>query len=394
MRRILIVQEYVPHYRVSFFEKLREALLEENLELRVAHGNQPESEAYGYLNTRGGLAFGSRTRSFRLLGGRLLVQLALKEVMRTDLVIVEQANRHLLNYLLLLLSRLRLKKVAFWGHGWNRQRRSSHSASERVKAWLVRYPDWWFAYTRSAAEFLQARGVEAKIITVVQNSVDVAVFQNELAEVGDEELSRLRSELGIGFGAVIGLYCGRLYQGKKLRFLMRAALKIRHHIPDFHLILIGEGPFRAQAVAFARREEWIHYVGAKLGKEKAQFFKLAQVFLNPGTIGLPIIDAFAGGLPVITTDLPIHGPEIDYFENGRNGVMCRPKLVDYAGAVVEVLTDRALYARLSAGAKASCQELSLAAMVTEFQGRHSAVPKYGNRISLGRHCRWSPLAAD
>jgi glycosyltransferase involved in cell wall biosynthesis len=367
VKKVLIIETFIPHYRVPFFEGLHDALRREKVGLRVAYGRQSRIDGYGYYGAQGHLPFGVKTRNYWLYNARVLLQPVLWEIIRADLVIVEQANKHLVNYLLLVLSRLGIKKVAFWGHGWNRQRRNPNSLSERVKARLVRFPDWWFAYTYGTARYLKSKGVHARVITVVQNSVDVTRFRNQLSEITDLDLGRARSDLGIQPESKVGLFCGRLHRDKKLAFLLDASRGIKARVPHFHLIIIGDGPEKRVAEAFAEGEDWVHHVGARLGREKALYFRLAQVALYPGVMGLGILDAFACGLPVITTDIPGHGPEIDFLENGSNGVMCRPVLADYADAVVRVLSDRSLSCRLSAGALESAGRYSLEAMVENFK---------------------------
>ena len=136
---------------------------------------------------------------------------------------------------------------------------------------------------------------------------------------------------------------------------------------DFQLIIIGDGPERMVVESFAARVDWVRYVGARVGREKAAYFRLAYVALNPGLIGLGILDAFACGLPVITTEIDIHSPEIEYLEDGENGVSCRPDLSVYADTVADVLTNRSLHARLSAGALASADQYSVETMVQNFR---------------------------
>jgi glycosyltransferase involved in cell wall biosynthesis len=368
VKNVLLIQAFIPHYRVSFFERLHEALRQENIDLRVAYGRPSRIDRTGYDSVSCNLPFGVRARSFWLFNARVLLQPVLREIARADLVIVEQANKHLVNHLLLMLSCLGIKKVAFWGHGWNRQRRNPNGLSEKVKAQLVRFPDWWFAYTDSTARYLKSKGVRAHVITTVQNSVDVRSFQNQLSEITDQDIGKARSDLGMQPGSTAGLFCGRLYRDKHLRFLMHASREIRARIPDFHLIIIGDGPDKKTVEMLAEGMGWVHAVGARRGREKALYFRLAQVFLNPGLVGLAILDAFACGLPVVTTDISIHSPEIDYLENGRNGVMCPPALSDYADAVAGVLADRSLYDRLRAGALASADRYSLDTMVENFTG--------------------------
>ena len=38
-------------------------------------------------------------------------------------------------------------------------------------------------------------------------------------------------------------------------------------------------------------------------------------------VGLGILDSFALGIPMVTTDCKIHSPEIAYLKSGRNGLM-------------------------------------------------------------------------
>jgi L-malate glycosyltransferase len=364
--KVLIIQAFIPHYRVPFFERLGEGLRRENVSLRVAYGERPGIDGQGSDGSPRDLHYGVRKRNCWLFGARVLLQPVLGEIARADLVIVEQANKHLVNYLLLALSGLGLKKVAFWGLGWNRLRRRPNSLSEKVKELLVTLPDWWFAYTKGTACYLVSKGVPARVITTVQNSVDVAHFQDLLSEIGEGEVGRAGSDLGIPPGSIVGLFCGRLHRDKGIGFLLRASREIKARLSPFHLLIIGEGPEKTAVETFAEAESWVHYVGARRGREKALFFRLAHALLNPGNMGLVILDAFACGLPVITTDIPVHGPEIDFLENGANGVMCRPVPSDYVDAVVGVLADRSLSSRLGAGARASAGRYSLEAMVDNF----------------------------
>ena len=41
----------------------------------------------------------------------------------------------------------------------------------------------------------------------------------------------------------------------------------------------------------------------KKGREKAAWFKLASVVLNPGLVGLHILDSFWAGVPMVTITL-------------------------------------------------------------------------------------------
>ena len=114
--------------------------------------------------------------------------------------------------------------------------------------------------------------------------------------------------------------------------------------------------------------DWAHCVGARSGPEKAAFFRRANVILNPGLVGLHVLDAFCAGLPMFTTASARHGPEIEYLEHGRNGFVVADDAAVYAEAVVAVLRDPGRYAAVAAAARASAREYTLDNMVRNFAG--------------------------
>jgi glycosyltransferase involved in cell wall biosynthesis len=110
----------------------------------------------------------------------------------------------------------------------------------------------------------------------------------------------------------------------------------------------------------------VHAAGARFGRDKALLLRLAQLWLNPGLVGLGILDAFCAGLPLLTTDLPLHSPEIDYLEAGRNGLMVSPDGTAFAAAIDGLLDEPLRLTLLQAGAVASSQRYSIEAMADNF----------------------------
>jgi glycosyltransferase involved in cell wall biosynthesis len=362
MLRVVVVHSSIKHYREPFFDALHESLCRHGIELRIVFGQPTAREG-----TKGDTFAFERpwaipVKNSWFFNERLLYQPVLREAKSADLVIVEQANKHLANYLLLLLRRRTGAKIAFWGHGRNRQV-SSKSLPERFKNLLLRAPDWWFAYTQGVADFLIRRGMEAERITTVQNSIDTAAFRKELMSVSDEVLAGLRERHGLRSSALVGLYCGSLYPDKQIGFLLEAARRVRIGAANFHLVVIGGGPQASLVEAAAAQEGWIHFVGPRFGAEKAAWFCLADFFLNPGMVGLSILDSFCAGLPMLTTDYPGHSPEIDYLEPGGNGLCSIFEPQAYAAAVTRLINDPILLARLRKGALESSGKYTMAAMV-------------------------------
>jgi glycosyltransferase involved in cell wall biosynthesis len=357
-KRVLIVQTMMKQYRVPFFDDLYKSLQQEGIELRVAYGNPPASEEKRQDNVELREPCGRKIRNRWLMGERLLLQSIFGEVRWSDLVIVEQASKNLMNYLLLLLSAIGLKKVAYWGHGSDRKGVQG-SISERWKRRLINRVDWWFAYTPGTARYLLGCGVPKEIITTVFNSIDTKTFKEALETVTPSTLRDARKALGMDESRKIGLYCGALYREKHIGFLLKAA--------EFELMIIGGGSDEEDVMEAAQVHPWVHYLGPRFGHEKAMYFRMADVFLNPGLVGLAILDCFTAGLPLITTDVPVHAPEIDYLKDGANGLMIPHDPERYTEEVVRILRDEARLARMRGNALESGKRYSIETMVEYYK---------------------------
>jgi glycosyltransferase involved in cell wall biosynthesis len=360
-RRVVIVQRRLTHYRIPLFTALREQLAERGimLELLVGRGTPAEEKKHDV----GELAWAQSIPTHYLAGGRLCWQSVRRHLAGADLVIVTQENKLIQNHLLLLAPRR--FKLAFWGHGANLQSDNPNGLKERFKRWTTNRVDWWFAYTQMSADLVTAAGFPGNRITVLNNAVDTSELYRQRQSVTPEETQGLRESLGFGAGPV-GVFVGSLYIDKRLDFLFAAAAAIRRELPDFHLLILGEGQERDKVQAWCAAYPWARWVGARFGREKAAYVSVAQVMLNPGLVGLGILDAFVCGVPMLTTDCRIHSPEIAYLENGINGVMTPDDLNAYVEASVHLLRDAEALEALRAGCVASAQEYTVENMARRF----------------------------
>jgi len=106
------------------------------------------------------------------------------------------------------------------------------------------------------------------------------------------------------------------------------------------------------AAEAAQAEPWIHYLGSKNDHDKVPFWAMAKLLLMPGLVGLVVVDSFALGVPLVTTDFPFHSPEIDYLKDGENGciVNCGEDVRAYAEAVVSLLQNPTRLGAMKEGA--------------------------------------------
>jgi glycosyltransferase involved in cell wall biosynthesis len=361
----LIIQAEMKHYRIPFFTRLHAALRQDGIELTVAYSNSHPSHALRKDSADLPAPVGYRVAG-RWWLGRFLYQHLWREIFAADLLIIGPELKYLINPILLLLRSLGLKRVAYWGLGPNRHPNRSPLA-EWAKQHFFTQIDWWFAYTASVAEYLRGRGMPAEKITNVQNATDSATLVRLIESISQGQANEAKERLTGSQSARIGLYCGLIGEIKAIPLLLETARLVKHRCPEFHLVLIGNGPERPSLESAIRDEPWIHYLGSQYGRESALYYKIADVFLMAGSAGLAIVDSFAAGLPFLTTDLPSHPPEISYVRDGENGRLAPPNAAAFAEAILEVFTSPGLIERLRAGARRSGAQYTMEAMVENFR---------------------------
>ena len=159
-----------------------------------------------------------------------------------------------------------------------------------------------------------------------------------------------------------------MYRDKRLAFLLEACGLIRQWVPDFEMIFIGAGVDAGLVTQAAMRHSWIKYIGPKFDREKVPYFMLSKLLLMPGVVGLGVVDAFALAVPLVTTAVAGHGPEIGYLDDGTNGVVVQQahNPAAYAGTVRELLRDEERRQLLVAGCRAAADIYTVENMVERF----------------------------
>lgn len=348
------------HYRVPFFEALRADMRAAGLQLQLAYGSPTDDEST--KRDSGDLDWATRLHTRYALQGKLCWQPFGHLAAHCALTVITAENKLICN--LLEQFGAAHRRVVLWGHGANLQG-DPDSLRERFKSRIALRADWWLAYTDMSRDLVQALGFPMDRITVLNNAVDTTELVAQFAAVTPESQESLRAELSLEQGPV-AVYVGSMYAEKRIEFLLDAARELRERLPGFSLLVIGGGPQQGLIEAAAVKAPWIKVLGIRKGANKALAASLADVMLNPGLVGLNILDSFAGGLPMLTTDCKLHSPEISYLDSGRNGLMTANTLNDYVQAAVALLSDRARLQAMRAACMDDARRFTIAAMSRRF----------------------------
>lgn len=358
--RVVVVQRRLTHYRVAFFESLRSQLRSRDLELVLAYGEGTAEETK--KKDGADIAWAHKLATRYVAGDRICYQPLGNLCRGVGMLVVTLENKLVCN-LWHQLSDTQYK-VGLWGHGANLQG-DAKSLRERFKRRVARRADWWFGYTQMSRPLIAATGFPDERVTVLNNSADTRQMRAQFEAVDADSVVRWRRSHGIE-GEHVGIFLGSLYEQKRIDFLLKAACDVRALVPDFELVVVGAGPQRTLVETFCQANRWAHYVGVLTGLEKVTALAAATVMLNPGLVGLGILDSFVCEVPMLTTDCGIHSPEIAYLQSGVNGVMTANALPDYVQAVVALLSNPDERARLAAGCRVSAAEYTVENMARNF----------------------------
>lgn len=364
MKRVCYLYPPAYHYRSPFNERLRELLSQDHIEYTVIYSDLGLKNRFKDDTVE--IPWGIKVPITRLPWG-LEYQHALRHLSSFDLIIIQQENKLLLNYVIFILSVLKIKKVAFFGHGKNFQSRNPDGLGERFKRFWATKVDWWFGYTEETRRHVEALGFKSENITVFNNAVDTGRVRDQIRNISFERLKERRLELNIDSDN-IGVFVGSLYPDRRVEFLVEAADIVRSIMPDFTLILAGGGSDLKLIDKLAASRPWIKVLGPRFDADKIELMMLGKLFLMPGLVGLAIVDAGAAGLPTITTAFPYHSPEIAYIENGQNGIIVKDweDTQAYAEAIIDLLRDNTRRMAMSASARAMADRISIETMADRF----------------------------
>jgi L-malate glycosyltransferase len=373
-KKVIIYQYRLLHYRTELFDKLKVRCKKDNIELVLIHGQATNFESLkkdeGFLPW----AIPVKNKYFRLKSRDILWQPVTKNILNADLVIFMQENRLISNYFIQFLSLFLKYKTAYWGHGYNFQSSNPNGLREKWKRFLVKSVDWWFAYTEMTSNYVLESSFPLSKITCLNNSIDTDHFKKQIESIQTSDLDELREQLGIQNNAQTALFCGSLYRQKRIDIIIESALLIKKRVPNFHLIVIGDGPLKPELVELAKEHTWIHVVGVKNGIEKAKYFKLASIMFNPGLVGLHIVDAFCASLVMVTLKDSAHSPEIAYLEDKKNGLIVDGGSPEYAEAIINLYNNPQLLDSMRINAKQASNTYTLDNMVENFaQGIKRAI---------------------
>jgi glycosyltransferase involved in cell wall biosynthesis len=348
MRKVSIIQREIPHYRIRFFEELYAQGSLEDFDIRVYTGSPPaggiSTTAFPYqvLPVR---HFGKKKSSSYWMS-------ALEQAIAGSDIVVAPQELQCLTVPYLWAKRRRIcKSWIWWGHGYNFQASVHPSAQtkvkEAIKRIMTRRADGLITYTAGGADYWRKQGLSRDRVSPYYNTIDVEGLRKVGSEISEQQRIEMIRTLGLE-GKHVLLFSGRLYAEKKVDFLLRAFSFLKRTNPDVGLLILGDGDERQRLESLRNKLalEDVHFLGECIDvKESSLYFQIAELLVMPSLVGLAIVQGFAFGLPLFSTDCPGHGPEFEYLTTSNGQVTAFDERC-YANSISESLKSRSDHVRM------------------------------------------------
>ncbi len=252
-----------------------------------------------------------------------------------------------------------------WVVWFERPRPASRQQASWSPRWLMSRPVRWVrtfiqqAVLRSthrvigigtaAREAYASQGVPEQSLDVLPYCCDI----DRYAAVDATHVAAVRERYGFG-GRTVFLFSGQMNERKGVDVAIAAFEKAVSDRPDVALLLLGNGPCRAEYEASVPSplRDRVHFAGHVPQQELPAIFAAANVFVFPSRHdgwGVVINEACAARLPIITTHQT--GAARDLVEHGKSGfVLERDDVEGFATAMTHLIEhpeDRAAFGERS-----------------------------------------------
>lgn len=300
----------IPHYRDEFFYHLRKDV--EQMDI-YTYENERKSEKSGFN-------IGQDSKHVANIEYHGLLLYAPWKLLSSkyDTLVLMLHQGHITTWLLLMTKWMHRKKIVVWGQGISVKRYlKEEKKPSRWLKWQIALADGAWIYMEKEADIWRKQFPQ-KPIAALNNSV------SNIKEMLDYNSSRQVDTLKKKYNIteeVVFIFCARFGSPFRRVDLMELLMQ-RLDKKKYGFIIIGDGKGKPDFTKYLN----VHDFGAVYDDNvKRELFTMADAYLQPGWIGLSVVEAMAYRLPVCTFrrkgDEIRHGVEYGILKDGVNAML-------------------------------------------------------------------------
>jgi|GEM_PF-187508 len=201
--------------------------------------------------------------------------------------------------------------------------------------WVNKWVDKVIAVSQAVQKMAIDEGVPEDKVELLYSGVDLSRFETKV------DTATKRKEIGVPVDAKLIVCVGNFNPIKGHEYLIEAMAVVIKHVPNAHLILIGDGQLREShktQVTSHRLEKNVHFLGKR--SDVPEILQCVDVCVLPSLsegLSNALLEYMAAGKPVIATNV---GGNPEVLLDGENGVLVESKDADaLAREIVYLIAD-------------------------------------------------------
>lgn len=284
-KHIALLQPEIPHYREEFFK-----IIKENINTDIYIFNSPEkSKEQGFKINDKEVKYIPN----KIIKGLLFYNPFILLNPQYDTLVLMLHFAHITTWILLLTKFFHKKKIILWGQGISIKR---YLKEEKRPDWKLKLQislsDGVWLYMEKEKIMWQKIFPQKKIVALNNTLTGV---ENMLRYTSPISKENLKSKYNIK-EYIIFIFCARFESNYRRTDLLLETIK-RLNKEKYGFIIIGAGKNKPDFTPFTN----VHDFGAIYDTNiKRELFSIADIYFQPGWVGLSIVEAMAYGKPIFT----------------------------------------------------------------------------------------------
>lgn len=310
LKNVALLNPLVPHYREEFFKQLATHI---DLDIYIYEGGSE------YANFNVSDLQVKKIKSFGFFGNRFIfyniIPLMAKKY---DTLVLMLHFGHISSWFLLLTQIFHRKKVILWGQGISIKRYLQEQKKPNLLfRWMIGLSHGVWLYTEE--EQKQWKKIfPTKSIVALNNTIS-GVEEVLATNYTEDERSALKEKHGIQQDICL-IYCARFDNPYRRFDLLTQAIELLD-AKKYGFIIVGEGTHKPNFQSYPN----VYDYGKVYEKHlKDELFSMADLYYQPGWIGLSVVEAMAYGKPILTfrrSDQVLQCVEYSYIKDRQNGIL-------------------------------------------------------------------------
>ena len=333
MKRILIIQRTLTHYRKKLFDYIESR---GEFFIDVVYIGQ-EDRVSGRNRTFKGRKI-LKYKNYEIKYSKFLIEYIKHNYKFYDFIILEGTTNFVNNIPICSFLMRRSYPYIIWDAGRRKNAKMTlpRKLIQKSLEFIWNNASAIMAYSTLAKQYFIKIGIMKERVFICQNTLCVKEFDRQIKEISENEVIDIRRRFVPEMGKIV-LYVGAIEPRKRIQDLIDAFEIAKNKYKGICLVIIGGGSQLEQIKKYIKYKDKIFILG-QIIDEVILYFLACDLFVLPSEGGLSLNQAMICRKPVIASSAD--GTEADLIIDGKNGFLFHERdIQELANKIVEVLNN-------------------------------------------------------